>query len=65
MFGTALARGKQLKAPSRLLFFYLPDNIFPDDLDLGQTIQIPRFGTGQKVVGRYKIGSNTIALLCR
>jgi serine/threonine protein kinase/TPR repeat protein len=33
----------------------MPDDIFPDDLDLGQTIQIPRFGTGQKIFRRYTL----------
>ena len=28
---------------------------FPDDLDYGQTIQIPRFGRGQKIFRRYTL----------
>ena len=31
----------------------MPDELFPDDLDFGQTIQIPRFGAGQKIFRRY------------
>jgi serine/threonine protein kinase/TPR repeat protein len=31
----------------------MPDELFPDDLDFGQTIQIPRFGGGQKIFRRY------------
>jgi serine/threonine protein kinase/TPR repeat protein len=31
----------------------MPDDLFPDDLDFGQTIQIPRFGPGQKIFRRY------------
>ena len=31
----------------------MPDDLFPDDLDFGQTIQIPRFGVGQKIFRRY------------
>jgi serine/threonine protein kinase len=27
----------------------------PEDLDLGATIQIPRFGAGQRVFGRYTL----------
>ena len=31
----------------------MPNDLFPDDLDFGQTIQIPRFGVGQKIFRRY------------
>ena len=31
----------------------MPDDLFGDDLDFGQTIQIPRFGIGQKIFRRY------------
>ncbi len=31
----------------------MPDDLFGDDLDFGQTIQIPRFGVGQKIFRRY------------
>ena len=31
----------------------MPSDLFPDDLDFGQTIQIPRFGRGQKIFRRY------------
>ena len=31
----------------------MPSDLFPDDLDFGQTIQIPRFGPGQKIFRRY------------
>ena len=31
----------------------MPDELFPDDLDFGQTIHIPRFGAGQKIFRRY------------
>jgi serine/threonine protein kinase/TPR repeat protein len=31
----------------------MPDDLFGDDLDFGQTIQIPRFGAGQKIFRRY------------
>ena len=31
----------------------MPSDLFPDDLDFGQTIQIPRFGVGQKIFRRY------------
>jgi serine/threonine protein kinase/TPR repeat protein len=31
----------------------MPDDLFPDDLDFGLTIQIPRFGAGQRVFRRY------------
>jgi serine/threonine protein kinase/TPR repeat protein len=31
----------------------MPDDLFSDDLDFGQTIHIPRFGAGQKIFRRY------------
>jgi len=31
----------------------MPDDLFGDDLDFGQTIHIPRFGAGQKIFRRY------------
>jgi serine/threonine protein kinase/TPR repeat protein len=31
----------------------MPDDLFGDDLDFGQTIEIPRFGVGQKIFRRY------------
>ena len=31
----------------------MPSDTFDDDLDFGQTIQIPRFGPGQKIFRRY------------
>src|SRR4030095_3041091 len=31
----------------------MPSDLFGDDLDFGQTIQIPRFGAGQKIFRRY------------
>src|SRR6266513_1283089 len=30
-------------------------DVLPDDLDFGQTIQIPRFGPGQKIFRRYTV----------
>ena len=33
----------------------MPSDSFSDDLDFGQTIQIPRFGPGQKIFRRYTL----------
>jgi len=33
----------------------MPSDLFPDDLDFGQTIEIPRFGAGQKIFRRYTL----------
>jgi serine/threonine protein kinase/TPR repeat protein len=36
-------------------YFWMPDDLFGDDLDFGQTIHIPRFGAGQKIFHRYTL----------
>src|SRR5436189_6043059 len=33
----------------------MADDVLPDDLDFGQTIQISRFGPGQKIFRRYTL----------
>jgi hypothetical protein len=51
--GLGLARQKPLKSLAEYYCFWMPSDLFPDDLDFGQTIQIPRFGPGKKSFRRY------------